>query len=177
MLTDLFRRWCGLSPKSVAQAVALNHAKKLLADQQSVLDTTSARWALLDPAAARPARHPRGHAARRVPSAPAASVALEMVWGAALSPLRHRGGADSMTEYGLERLGFADENMSVEEAFEDLANRRPTCCRYRRATTRQWRRSPPGCSTGNRWDPGAAGARFVLRFAVPIFEVQVWRRL
>ena len=39
-LTDLFRRWCGLSPKSFAQAVALNHAKKLLADQQSVLDTT-----------------------------------------------------------------------------------------------------------------------------------------
>ena len=32
-LTDLFRRWCGLSPKSFAQAVALNHAKRLLADK------------------------------------------------------------------------------------------------------------------------------------------------
>ena len=31
-LTDLFRRWCGLSPKSFAQCVALNHAKKLLAE-------------------------------------------------------------------------------------------------------------------------------------------------
>ncbi len=39
-LVDLFRRWCGLSPKSFAQCVALNHAKKLLADKQSVLDTT-----------------------------------------------------------------------------------------------------------------------------------------
>ena len=39
-LTDLFRRWCGLSPKSFAQAVALDHAKSLLRDQRSVLDTT-----------------------------------------------------------------------------------------------------------------------------------------
>src|SRR3982751_801631 len=39
-LTDLFRRWCGLSPKSFAQAVALDHAKFLLRDQQNVLDTT-----------------------------------------------------------------------------------------------------------------------------------------
>ena len=39
-LVDLFRRWCGLSPKSFAQAVALDHAKRLLADRQSVLDTT-----------------------------------------------------------------------------------------------------------------------------------------
>src|SRR5690606_36827767 len=39
-LTDLFRRWCGLSPKSFAQAVALDHAKRLLRDSASVLDTT-----------------------------------------------------------------------------------------------------------------------------------------
>src|SRR5690606_32674751 len=39
-LTELFRRWCGLSPKSFAQAVALDHAKSLLRAQQSVLDTT-----------------------------------------------------------------------------------------------------------------------------------------
>ena len=39
-LTDLFRRWCGLSPKSFAQAVALDHAKSLLRDKASVLDAT-----------------------------------------------------------------------------------------------------------------------------------------
>ena len=39
-LTDLFRRWCGLSPKSFAQAVALDHAKSLLRQNGSVLDTT-----------------------------------------------------------------------------------------------------------------------------------------
>ena len=32
-LTDMFRRWCGLSPKSFAQAVALDHAKRLLREQ------------------------------------------------------------------------------------------------------------------------------------------------
>ena len=41
-LTDLFRGWCGLSPKSFAQAVALNHAKQLLVDKTSVLSTTYA---------------------------------------------------------------------------------------------------------------------------------------
>ncbi|MCS6761862.1 MAG: helix-turn-helix domain-containing protein [Candidatus Devosia symbiotica] len=39
-LTDLFRRWCGLIPKSFAQAVALDHAKSLLRARQSALDTT-----------------------------------------------------------------------------------------------------------------------------------------
>ena len=39
-LTELFRRWCGLSPKSFAQAVALDHAKSLLRQKESVLDTT-----------------------------------------------------------------------------------------------------------------------------------------
>src|SRR5690606_552904 len=41
-LTDLFRRWCGLSPKSFAQAVALNHARRLLSERESVLSTTYA---------------------------------------------------------------------------------------------------------------------------------------
>src|SRR5688572_24227149 len=39
-LTDLFRRWCGLTPKTFAQAVALDHAKSLLAQKESVLGTT-----------------------------------------------------------------------------------------------------------------------------------------
>ena len=39
-LTELFRRWCGLSPKSFAQAVALDHATSLLRARESVLDTT-----------------------------------------------------------------------------------------------------------------------------------------
>ncbi|MDJ1158917.1 bifunctional helix-turn-helix domain-containing protein/methylated-DNA--[protein]-cysteine S-methyltransferase [Chelatococcus sp. SYSU_G07232] len=36
----LFRRWAGLSPKAFLQAITLDHAKALLADSASVLDTT-----------------------------------------------------------------------------------------------------------------------------------------
>src|SRR5690606_9928121 len=39
-LVDRFRAWCGLSPKSFAQAVALDHAKRLLSEKESVLSTT-----------------------------------------------------------------------------------------------------------------------------------------
>ena len=39
-LVERFRAWCGLSPKSFAQAVALDHAKRLLAERESVLATT-----------------------------------------------------------------------------------------------------------------------------------------
>ena len=39
-LQALFLRWCGLSVKSFAQAVALDHAKKLLRQQASVLETS-----------------------------------------------------------------------------------------------------------------------------------------
>lgn len=34
----LFKRWCGLSPKEFVQAIAADHARKLLADSASVLD-------------------------------------------------------------------------------------------------------------------------------------------
>ncbi len=39
-LTDLFRRWCGLTPKSFSQAVALDYAKRLLRADETVLDTS-----------------------------------------------------------------------------------------------------------------------------------------
>lgn len=34
----LFKRWCGLSPKEFVQAIAADHARRLLADSASVLD-------------------------------------------------------------------------------------------------------------------------------------------
>jgi AraC family transcriptional regulator, regulatory protein of adaptative response / methylated-DNA-[protein]-cysteine methyltransferase len=36
---QLFRRWCGLTPKAFLQAITLDHAKMLLQDATSVLDT------------------------------------------------------------------------------------------------------------------------------------------
>ena len=38
-LHHLFRRWSGLSPKAFLQAITLDHARSLLRDSASVLDT------------------------------------------------------------------------------------------------------------------------------------------
>jgi len=119
-LTDLFRRWCGLSPKSFAQAVALDHAKSLLRQNGSVLDTTyevglSSTSRLHDLFVAYEAMPPGAFRAR--------GEGLIMHWGAAPCPFGTA--VVTATEYGISGLGFADENMSVEAAFEDLANRWP----------------------------------------------------
>src|SRR4051812_15827918 len=37
-LTDLFRRWCGLSPKDFLQAVTLDAARRVLSQSNNVLD-------------------------------------------------------------------------------------------------------------------------------------------
>jgi len=37
-LTDLFRRWCGLTPKAFLQAVTLDQARRVLAESSNVLD-------------------------------------------------------------------------------------------------------------------------------------------
>lgn len=39
-LNELFRRWCGLTPKAFLQAVTLDNAKKLLAQSPNILETS-----------------------------------------------------------------------------------------------------------------------------------------
>ncbi len=39
-LNELFRRWCGLTPKAFLQAVTLDNAKKLLAQSQNILEAS-----------------------------------------------------------------------------------------------------------------------------------------
>ncbi len=39
-LTELFRRWCGLTPKDFLQAVTLDHARKILRETPSVLEAS-----------------------------------------------------------------------------------------------------------------------------------------
>ncbi len=39
-LTDLFRRWCGLTPKEFLSAVTLDHAKRILKETPSVMEAT-----------------------------------------------------------------------------------------------------------------------------------------
>src|SRR5690606_2425946 len=113
-LTDLFRRWCGLTPKSFAQAVALDHAKSLLRNQASVLDTTyeiglSSTSRLHDLFVTYEAMPPGVFRA--------GGAGIDMVWGVAPSPFGLA--VVTATEYGISGLGFADEDTSIDDAFAD----------------------------------------------------------
>jgi AraC family transcriptional regulator of adaptative response/methylated-DNA-[protein]-cysteine methyltransferase len=129
-LTDLFRRWCGLSPKSFAQAVALNHAKRLLADKESVLSTTyavglSSTSRLHDLFVTYEAMPPGAFRQR--------GEGLDMIWGAAPSPFGTA--VLVVTEYGLAGIGFADGEKTIEDAFQDLRDRWPNA-RFARDDTK-----------------------------------------
>jgi len=166
-LTDLFRRWCGLTPKSFAQAVALDHAKSLLADRQSVLDTTyevglSSTSRLHDLFVTHMAMPPGVWRNR--------GEGIEMTWGAAHSPF---GTAVLVTtEYGLAGIGFADEEMSIAEAFEDLRLRWPNAGYARNDAAI----APIAARVFDptRWDPSQP-VRVVL--IGTDFEVSVWETL
>lgn len=124
-LTDLFRKWCGLTPKSFAQAVALDHARKLLRENMSVLDTSfevglSGPSRLHDLFVTYDAVPPGVYRAK--------GAGLDMVWGLAPSPF---GQVVLMTtQYGVAGIAFADEGRE-QAAFEDLAGRWPNA-QYRR---------------------------------------------
>jgi AraC family transcriptional regulator of adaptative response/methylated-DNA-[protein]-cysteine methyltransferase len=166
-LTDLFRRWCGLSPKSFAQAVALDHAKRLLTDRRSVLDTTyevglSSTSRLHDLFVAYEAMPPGAYRS--------GGAGLDVVWGAAPSPFGTA--VLTVTPYGLSGLGFADGEVTLEQAFEDLRRRWPNAS-YRRDDAAiapvAARVFDPG-----RWNPDEP-VRVVL--IGTDFEVEVWETL
>ncbi len=122
-LVALFSRWCGLTPKSFAQAVALDHAKSLLADNASVLDTSfevglSSTSRLHDLFVTYHSMPPGAWAGR--------GAGMVLRWGIAQSPF---GSAIIFaSEYGITGLGFVDdteEEAGEEAAFEDFANRWP----------------------------------------------------
>lgn len=166
-LTDLFRRWCGLTPKSFAQAVALNHAKTLLADRESVLATTyavglSSTSRLHDLFVAHEAMPPGAYRAR--------GEGLAMSWGIAPSPFGTA--VLVLTEYGLAGIGFADAEVSVEAAFEDLRQRWPNA-RYTRDDARV---APVAARV---FDPARWNADEPVRVVLigTDFEVSVWQTL
>ena len=166
-LTDLFRRWCGLTPKSFAQAVALDHARQLLADRTSVLSTAyavglSSTSRLHDLFVTYEAMPPGAFRLK--------GEGLAMTWGAAPSPF---GTAVLVTtDYGLAGLGFADAQMSIEEAFEDLRRRWPRAQFHRddaRVAPIARRIFDP-----SRWD-AAQPVKVVL--IGTDFEISVWQTL
>ncbi len=166
-LTDLFRRWCGLTPKSFAQAVALDHAKRLLAQRESVLETTyavglSSPSRLHDLFVTHEAMPPGAWRAR--------GEGLEMTWGAAPCPFGIA--VITTTPWGISGIGFADGETGVKAAFEDLANRWPNA-RYSRNDAAM---APIAARVfdRSRWNPEEP-VRVVL--IGTDFEVKVWQTL
>ena len=118
-LQKLFTRWAGLSPKAFLQAVTLDHARSLLAQSATVLDTTyevglSGPGRLHDLFVTHEAVTPGIYRAR--------GEGLVIRYGFHSSPF---GRALIMaTEYGLAGLAFADEG-GDEAAFADMTRRWP----------------------------------------------------
>ncbi len=165
-LTDTFRRWCGLSPKSFAQAVALDHARKLLRENMSVLDATyevglSGHSRLHDLFVTYDAVPPGIYRAK--------GAGLEIDWGFAPSPF---GTVCLMaTQYGVAGISFVDEG-GEDLAFTDLANRWPNANFVRndaKIAPLAARIFEPG-----RWDPDQP-VRLVMIGSQ--FEIKVWETL
>jgi AraC family transcriptional regulator of adaptative response/methylated-DNA-[protein]-cysteine methyltransferase len=166
-LTSHFRDWCGLTPKSFAQAVALDHAKSLLRDKQSVLSTTyevglSSTSRLHDLFVAHEAMPPGIFRA--------GGEGIDMVWGAAPSPFGIA--VITATSYGISGIGFADSEDGIAAAYEDLANRWPRA----RFTRNDAQIAPLAARVFDpmKWDPERP-VRVVL--IGTDFEVKVWETL
>jgi AraC family transcriptional regulator of adaptative response/methylated-DNA-[protein]-cysteine methyltransferase len=166
-LTEQFRRWCGLSPKSFAQAVALDHAKRLLRERASVLDATfelglSAPSRLHDLFVTHEAMPPGAWRD--------GGAGLTMIWGVAASPFGVA--VLCQTDWGLAGLGFADEDSAVAAAFDDLARRWPNA----RYTRNDAALAPVAARI---FDPAhwAPGQPLKIVLIGTDFEVRVWESL
>lgn len=118
-LTDLFRRWCGLTPKAFLQAVTLDRARRVLAESSNVLD------AALELGLSGPGRlHDLFvvHEAMSPGEWKAGGAGLEIRYSFHPSPF---GLALAMcTRRGLCGLAFADEG-GPAAAFADMSRRWP----------------------------------------------------
>lgn len=165
-LTRAFDRWAGLTPKQFLQAVTLDHARRLLAEEASVLDVTyevglSGPSRLHDLFVTHEAMPP-GAVRRR-----GEGVAIE--WGIHDSPF---GRAILMaTGYGLAAIAFADEGQEETVLAEMMA-------RWPRAAYVQ----APGTTARfarRIFDPSRWRADEPLRVVTigTDFEVRVWKAL
>jgi AraC family transcriptional regulator of adaptative response/methylated-DNA-[protein]-cysteine methyltransferase len=118
-LHRLFQRWAGLSPKAFLQAVTLDHAKRLLADEASVLD------AALDVGLSGPGRlHDLfvTHEAMTPGAYKARGAGLTMRTGFHASPFGLA--LVVATEHGLAGLGFCDAG-GEDACLADMQRRWP----------------------------------------------------
>ncbi|WP_244640569.1 methylated-DNA--[protein]-cysteine S-methyltransferase [Pelagibacterium lentulum] len=165
-LVDLFRHWCGLTPKTFAQAVALDHARRLLRENMTVLDAT------FEVGLSGPSRlHDLFVTYDAVPPGiyRAKGAGLEMEWGYAPSPFGEV--CLMITQYGVAGISFADEGKR-DHAFDDLARRWPNA---------SFRRNDKAVAPLARriFDPAHWNPEQPVRLVMigSEFEVKVWETL
>lgn len=162
----VFKRWAGISPKQFLQAITLDHARTLLRDAASVLDTTyelglSGPGRLHDLFVTHEAMTPGVYKAR--------GEGVEIMHGFHDSPF---GKALLMvTEHGLAGLAFADPG-GERAALDDMMSRWPRAA-YREdigATAR---------FADRIFDPAQWNSETPLRVVMigTDFEIRVWETL
>ena len=166
-LQKTFTRWAGLSPKAFLQAVTLDHAKRLLRQEELPLLETSFEVGLSGPGRLHDLFVT--HEAMSPGEWKARGAGLTIRYGLHPSPF---GGALVMiTDRGLAGLAFTDEPDGMD-AFEDMASRWPNAhyVEDAEATAAYAER----IFDPKRWDPKAP-LRVVLIGSD--FQVRVWEAL
>lgn len=120
-LQKTFTRWAGLSPKAFLQAVTIDHAKRLLREENMPLLETSYELGLSSPGRLHDLFVT--HEAMSPGEWKSGGTGLEIRWGFHESPF---GRALLMiTDRGLCGLAFADDQGGEPEALKDLTDRWP----------------------------------------------------
>lgn len=165
-LQRVFKRWAGISPKEFLQAITLDHARGLLRESASILDTSyevglSGPSRLHDLFVTHEGMSPGIYKAK--------GDGLEILYGFHPSPFGHA--LVMITDQGLAGLAFADEG-GERDALDDMRRRWPQA-RYTEdsaATTAYAARIfNPG-----RWQPDTP---LKVVFIGTDFEIRVWETL
>lgn len=166
-LQKTFTRWAGLSPKAFLQAVTLDHAKRLLRQEELPLLETSFEVGLSGPSRLHDLFVT--HEAMSPGEWKARGAGLTIRYGFHPSPFGRA--LVMITDRGLAGLAFADEP-GGEDAFEDMSSRWPNAHYVEdgEATVAYAER----IFDPTRWDPKAP-LRIVLIGSD--FQVRVWEAL
>lgn len=165
-LTDLFRRWAGLTPKAFLQALTLDHARALLRNSASVLDAAhevglSGPGRLHDLFVTHEAMSPGEYKT--------GGAGLELAYGFHATPFGQA--LAVMAPRGLAGLGFVDE-AGRQSALDDMMRRWPGA---------RFRQDPALTDPAVRraFDPALWRSDQPLRIVLigSDFEVRVWESL
>lgn len=164
-LTDLFRRWAGLTPTAFAHCVTLDCARRLLAENMPVFDASlelglSSPARLYDLFVAHEAMPPGIYRAK--------GEGLSVRYGFHDSPFGEA--LVMVTDYGLAGIGFSDESRAA--ALEDMRRRWPRATfAENRAETAPWAKRAFAPSS---WQ---AGQPLKVTLIGTDFEIRVWETL